>query len=160
MSEFPQHQSPKFANGHHEPDDESSDENELRSQFPELYAQMLIANERISNVGTLAIWILAAADLILCVGIHKGWVANVGGIPIAQFQSWGVYVLLSILAVIAFSVYTSVFEKRAYQQSRHTIESGLRQARKSGAWLLAQINDDDALSSLAEQMRGDASLVV
>ena len=131
-----------------------------RNEYIHLMGDLLVTSLQIgiTNVGTLAIWSLSAVDILLCVAIHKAWIKDVFGIPITEFQGWGVYLLLTIVFIIIFSVYTTYGEKRAYQQSRHMIESGLRQTRQSSTWLLAQINDHEELKALAEQMRGDATL--
>ncbi|WP_146520606.1 hypothetical protein [Stieleria varia] len=127
----------------------------LRDEFPELYGQMLVANEQISNAGTLSIWILLFANVLICVGIHKAWVAAPLGIPVANLQSWGVYLLITIFFIIVFSMYTTYAEKAAYRRMRDSIEAELRKQRQTFPWLLAQIHGDESLKSLAEQLRGD-----
>jgi hypothetical protein len=139
---------------------EGEQESGLRDEHEELYGMLLLANQKIGNVGTAAVWLMIVGTITVCVGIHKNWLDNIGGIDIAKFQGWGVYVLITVVTFILFSFYTGVRERGEYQRIKPEIIKYLRQQQISIYSLLAKIEDDPNLSSIAEQLKDDPSIQV
>jgi hypothetical protein len=132
----------------------------LRDEHEELYGMLLLANQKISNVGTAAVWLMIVGTITVCVGIHKNWVDNIAGIDIVKLQGWGVYVLITIVTFILFSFYTGIRERGEYQRIKPEIIKYLRTQGISIYSLLAKIEDDPNLSSIAEQLKDDPSIQV
>ncbi len=132
-------------------------DHDLKQDHPELYGRLLIANEKIENVGTLAVWLMLALVLGICVTIHMGWVAIVFGIPVEQLQGWGVYILIAVVCFVIYSVYTHFAEKAAYRSLRQPVMHYLNQHNLTVPWLVARTENDSSVNDISEQLKTDTS---
>ncbi len=126
---------------------------ELKKEHSELHGRLLIANERLENVGTMLIWMMLLAVVGACVALHKAWLDPVFGIPVENLQGWGVYSLILLVAFVFYSIYNEVAEKMAYRRIHPSIENYLSQNGLSLPWLVSQIEGDESLSEVAEQLK-------
>lgn len=151
-------------------EDEDSDEATFRSMFapdhalkqdhPELYGRLLIANEKVENVGTLSIWLMLAFVLGACVTIQMAWIDTVLGVPVQRLQGWGVYALIAVVSFVIYCIYTHFAEKAAFRNVRQPIIQYLNSYNLSVPWLIAQIENDSSVSDVAEQLKSDSSSIM
>ena len=130
----------------------------LRDSDEELYGLLLLANQKVSNVGTMLVWVLGIVGLLICVAIHMRWVPTLLGIPVDELRGFGVYTLIMLLVFTLFYWVTSVQERQIYGRMRPELLARLRDQQMSVQVLLARIADDDDLEDIRDQLMDDASI--
>lgn len=131
---------------------------DLKEDHEELYGLLLLANQKISNVGTSSIWVMAIIVLAICVSLHMRWVTDIAGIPVDDFRSVGVYVLISVSTFYLYTVVTNFQERAVYLQIKPEIEIYLQRYHLSYYNLLSQIQDDDDLNDIATKIKDDPDI--
>jgi hypothetical protein len=130
----------------------------LREEHEELYGILLLANQKIKDVGTTLIWVLGVGVLAFCVAIHLRWFDTVLGISVEEVRSVWVYVLLAVCAFVLFFVYTQAREKVLYRSFKPAILSYLRDKDISIYSMVARIEGDSSLSDIAEKLMEDPQI--
>lgn len=131
---------------------------ELKQNHPELYGRLLIANEQISESGVTLFFVGVMLWVGSCVAIHQAWLDGIAGIPLAKLQSLWVYIGFAILLGGAVLLFNQFRQPMIYRRHKQLIETEVGRIDRSLPWLVTQINDEPQLSSIAEQLRNDATL--
>lgn len=136
-----------------------SDEDDCPPPFAEehrdFYGFLLVASQRIDNVGTTTVWLFGIAVLGLCVSVHMEWIDGVAGISTESVRSYGVYAVFSIAAFFVYALHIERREKALYRLIKPELHQRLRKEGMSVYELLAQIEDDDSLAEISEQLKDD-----
>ncbi len=130
----------------------------LQKEHPELYGRLLMANEKLENIGTLVIWLAMMFVLALCATIHMAWVDPIFGIPVAKLQSWWVYLLIVVATFVVYCIYNEINERALYRKLKPGIVNYLNQHGLSIPWLVSQVENDDSLEEIAGQLKNDTSV--
>lgn len=125
----------------------------LQQEHPELYGRLLMANEKLENVGTLAVWLLMLFIVGLCVTIHMAWIDPLLGIPVENLQGWGVYILIALASFVIYCLYTELAEKIAYRSLKPGIMNYLAQQSLTIPWLVSQLANDSSLEEISDQLK-------
>jgi len=130
---------------------------EFRRDHAELYGQLLTANEGISDAGSFVTILLMVGGLLVCLAVHMAWFDGILGVPVGSLQSWWFYVLVAVGVFGIIGAYGSAREQQVYGQYRQEIFLAIDEAGLTKNTVLAAINDDPALKSIAERLRKDRS---
>ena len=87
---------------------------DFKSNHQSLYGFLLLADQKIKNVGANCIWYIGLAAFAFCVAIHMKWCNSFFGIPVIHLRGYGVYTLILLSIFVAWFIYISVGEKRVY----------------------------------------------
>jgi hypothetical protein len=133
----------------------SSDETPLRRTHPELYGQLLAANEQVVNAGVTYIWVLGLISLGVCVAIHRGWFTKIGSLPIEKFQSFWTYPLVFVAGFIISMYLTEFAEARVYHRWKRSIVEALEKAGMGHYHLLQQIEGHVEVKAIGDLVKRD-----
>ncbi len=135
--------------------DDSKDVSAFQEAHEELYGFLLLANQKIANVGTALVWFIGASVFALCVTIHMRWVDHVFWIPIERLRSVLVYLLIAILSFMAYVIVSTLRERAVYYRFKPELLMFLQRDNVSVYSLLSLIDRDRRLKDLAEQIKDD-----
>ncbi|NNE01245.1 MAG: ABC transporter ATP-binding protein [Pirellulaceae bacterium] len=135
-------------------------EGRLAEEDPELYGLLLLANQKISNVGTSAVWLCGIAALGLCVALHMKWLDDLTGIDFDNARGWGVYFLICTTAFALFAFWNTAMERSAYRKMRDDVFESLRRSDRSVYNLITAMQNDEALKNIAEHVKDDPGVKV
>ena len=127
----------------------------LREEHPDLYGQLLSANERIDRAGntlgclTTILWGVGLVTLI------AGLVPHLFNVPIERFQSGWAYLVFSIVVLILWFTVEGVLEHRAYHALKPELADAIRRAGYTREALLTAIHGDDAVDDIAAELKAD-----
>ena len=125
----------------------------LKTNYPELYGLMLMANQRILAAGSRLIWFAILGVLGLSVGIHMEWFPEVFGLPVEKLQSWWVYLLIVLAGFLLNGLVVSWLEKIAWARFRDVVHKERRKQNISVPVLLTWLEDNIELSRLAQYLQ-------
>lgn len=132
-----------------------SDESPLKETHPELYGQLLSANEQVSQAGMSYFWILGCLALTACIAIHREWFDKIGTLSVDKLQSFWTYVLV-VGAGFVMSIYLTEFaEARVYHRWKRTITEGLEKAGMGRYPLLALLEGHVEVKSIGDLIKRD-----
>ena len=141
---------------HEEPDDEDICFQEKHKDF---YGLLMLYNEKISNCGTVLIWVLGTLGFALCVAIHQQWFDSFLGISVEKLRGIGVYLLIALIVFSAFVIIVESEENRIYNSIKPEIFAYLEQNRISLGSLLVDIKDDPEVKDIRKKLMHDAGIV-
>ena len=133
----------------------ASDETPLRRTHPEMYGQLLSANEQIVHAGVSYIWIFGIFSLALCVAIHREWFKTFGSIPVEKLQSVWTYLLVVVAGYVISMYLTEFAEARVYQRWKRTIVEALEKAGMGHYHLLQQIEGHVEVKAISDLIKRD-----
>ncbi len=132
----------------------------LADEDPDLYGMLLLADQKIGNVGTASIWIWALLGLGLCVGLHMRWFETLTGMDCSAFRGFGVYMLICTTAFTLFATTNSWQQRNVYYGMRNEILNALQKSGRSVYSILTAIQSDDLLKNIAGQLKDDKNIQV
>jgi hypothetical protein len=130
----------------------------FKEQYKPLYGLLLAANQRLEEVGDLAIWFLILLAIGCSVGLHLAWLDEWIGYSLAALRNWYVYILIWLAAFALFGIHISIGQKWVYAQLRSEIAAAMRRNGYSQYTLLAEIEGDLAVKRIAEHLKQDREL--
>lgn len=128
---------------------------QLKSEFPELYGRMLMANKRIAVAGAGAFGVGLIIVLGLCVAIHMAWFSSLFGMPIERFQSWWVYLLIVVSGFIVSGYYTTLSEKLAWRGCREFVHGERRKQHLSVPGLVTRADGIEEVAQMLEHLKSE-----
>jgi len=131
---------------------------EFKEHYKPLYGLLLVANQRLEEVGDLAFWFLILLAIGCSVGLHLEWLDELAGYPLAALRNWYVYVLIWLAAFALFGIHISVGQKLVYTQLRPEIAAAMRRNGYNQYTLLAEIEGDLAVKRVAAHLKQDREL--
>jgi hypothetical protein len=132
----------------------------LADEDPDLYGMLLLADQKIGNVGTVSIWIWALLGLGSCVGLHMRWFDALTGMDCSAFRGFGVYMLICTTAFTLFATIDSWQERSVYYSMRNEILNALQKNGRSVYSILTTIQSDELLKNIAGQLKDDRNIQV
>lgn len=138
-----------------EPDDEEIGFQEKHKNF---YGLLMLYNEKISDAGTVLIWVLGTLGFALCVAIHQQWFDSFLGISVEKLRGIGVYLLIALIVFSAFAILVESEENRIYNSIKPEIFAYLEQNRIALGSLLVDIKDDPDVKDIRKKLMQDAGI--
>ena len=135
-------------------------ESDLAEDDPDLYGLLLLADQKISNVGTTQVWFWLMFALGLCIGLHMKWFDQATGANFDSFRGIGVYIFVWVTAFSLFVLINGMQERSMYRSMRDEILDALRRSDRSIYQLIADMQHDPSLSNISEQLKDDKRINV
>ena len=132
----------------------------LPKEDPELYGLLLLADQKISNVGSTLVWVILVATLGSCVALHMHWLDKVTGLDFDAGRGIGVYILICVSSFAFFSFVNGILERSAYRAMREELLGVIQRRNRSIYNLIAEIQSDEDLTNIAEQIKDDKGIHV
>lgn len=133
----------------------SSEETPLRRTHPEMYGQLLSANEQIVHAGISYIWILGLISLGVCLAVHREWFKALGTIPVEKLQSFWTYLLVVIGGYVISMYLTEFAEARVYHRWKRTIVEALEKAGMGHYHLLQELEGHVEVKAISDMIKRD-----
>lgn len=132
-----------------------AEESSIQRSHPEMYGQLLSANEQISQAGTTIIWVVGLISLGVCAAIYREWFASIGPIPVEKLHSFWTYILVLGIGFTIAMYLTELAEARVYQRWKRTIVEALERAGMGRYHLLAQLEGHVEVKAVANMIKRD-----
>ncbi len=130
----------------------------FQEKHKDFYGLLMLYNEKISNCGTVLIWVLGTLGFALCVAIHQQWFDSFLGISIEKLRGIGVYLLIALIFFSAFVILVESEENRIYNSIKPEIFTYLEQNRISVGSLLVDIKDDPDVKDIRKKLMHDVGI--
>lgn len=123
---------------------------------PRLYGFLLSLNEEIDKAGTTLFNLAVVGAVVFCLGLHLDWWTSwLGDGIVGHLQSIWFYLAFVIGTFFLAGGMGNWFEKRRYQHRREELATLLAEGRLDRYELLALIQNDNALTKVASQIKMD-----
>jgi hypothetical protein len=130
----------------------------LRNSHPELYGQLLSASQRIADAPRNSLLVATVLWFVACLVVGASLVDRLFGVAINNFQHVGLYLGLGLLCFVVVLRYNAYRERAAYQALRDDVERVMVRANLEPETVLAWIESDASVASVAKQLKGDQQL--
>ena len=132
--------------------------NSFKETHKDLYGMLMIANQRIDNVGTFLVWIIGMPTFAFCIAVHMKWLTSIWGIPVDKVRGLGVYTFIVIAASILFFIISELRELQIYKSLRTPLLQKIKNEKIKIEVLVTEISEDPALRKIKERIMNDKSI--